>query len=131
MGRVFRLVFPVLNLEIQKFGPKKSRFFLGIFFRMPKHRHQRHLWLGSGRHFDETKSLSFANRDAMAGFNMFFVLKTHLNLPSKQFLFEIFVCFFETKIRLKIHMSNCFPIKNKCFWLKQSKIRCLPFTFMP
>lgn len=67
-------VFPVLNLEIQKFGPTKTGSF-GVSFSECHHRHFSNLWLGSGRNFDETKSLSFANRDAMAGCNMFFSWK--------------------------------------------------------
>lgn len=133
VGLFFVIVFPVLNLEIQKFGPKNpGSFWLFFFFRMPSPRLASSVaWIRSS--FSMKQKVWALRTVTPWQDSTCFFLKTHLNLPSKQFLFEILcMFFFQSKIRqTKIKCLINFPIKNKWFLLKQSKIRCLPFMFMP
>ena len=119
----FCFVFPVLNLEIQKFGPKNP-VLLGVFF-------PNAFTAISDICVAWIRSSFPALRTEMpfSGFNMCFFLKTfHPN----SFCLKFLHVFCQSKIRqTKIKCLIDFPIKNKWFLLKQSKIRCLPFMFMP
>lgn len=78
-GSCFLFSFPSSKFGDPEIWAKKSGSF-GVFFSECLHRHQRHLWLGSGRQFDETSEPWCHLQDA----TYVFFLKTYLNLPSKQ-----------------------------------------------
>lgn len=133
VGLFFVIVFPVLNLEIQKFGPKNPGSFWLFFFSECLHRVWRALWLGSGRHFRWNKKFELCAPWRHGRIQHVFFWKPILIFHPNSFCLKFCVCFFfQSKIRqTKIKCLINFPIKNKWFLLKQSKIRCLPFMFMP